>query len=145
MKTETIKKKILAIVYRKTNNKVEILALKQNDADKIHQSVGFYVITGGVEGSESLYSAVKREIEEETGIQNIIDIQDLDTVYEYKHPAEGDCLCKEYCFAVLVDDEVKHLSEEHTDYRWLSVEDSTDMIYWYSGKSNLQKLLDKFI
>lgn len=140
-----VKKKILAIVYRKRNNKEEILVLKENDTDKIHQSVGFYVITGGVEGNEGLTAAVKREIEEETGIKNIIHIQDLNTVYEYKHPAEGDYLCQEHCFAVSVDDEVKHLSEEHTEYRWLSTKDFIDTVYWYGDKSGLKKLLNKFI
>ncbi len=140
-----IKKKILAIVYRKKNNKEEILVLKQNATDKIHQAVGFYVITGAVEGNESSTDAVKREIKEETGVKNIINIQDLETVFEYKHPAEGDCLCQEYCFAVLVDDEVRHLSKEHTEYRWLSIEDFIETVYWYGDKSDLKKLLDKFI
>ena len=139
-----IKKKILAIVYRKKEGNIEILALKENDADPIEQAVGFYVITGGVEGDEMLTDTVKREINEETGIKNIINIQDLNTVYEYKHPAEGDYLCQEHCFAVLVDDEIKHLSVEHTEYKWLSTEDFIDTVYWYEGKSSLKQLLNQF-
>jgi len=140
-----IKKKILAIVYRKKNNKEEILALKENDADKIHHAVGFYVITGGVEDNEGLISAVKREVKEETGIENVVNIQDLNTVYEYKYPVEKDHLCQEHCFAVLVDDEVKHLSEEHTEYKWLSVKNFIDTVYWYNNKIGLKKLLGQFI
>jgi len=140
-----IKKKILAIVYRKRNDKEEILALRQNDKDEIQQSVGLYVITGGVEEDESLTEAVKREIEEETGMKNIINIQDLNTVYEYKHPAEGNYLCQEHCFAVLVDEDVIQLNDEHTEYKWLAPEDFTREIYWYSDKSALSKLLNKFI
>jgi len=140
-----IKKKILAIVYRKRNNKEEFLTLKENNADKTHHALGFYVITGGVKGNESLATAVKREIKEETGIKKIINIQDLNTVYEYKHPAEEDYSCQECCFAVLVDDEVKHLSEEHTEYKWLYIEDFIDTMDWYYNKAGLKILLKQFI
>mgnify|MGYP000877104039 CR=1 FL=1 len=140
-----IKKKILAIVYRKKEGRTEILALKENDEDPIEQAVGFYVVTGGVEGDETLTEAVKREINEETGIENIINVQDLNTVYEYKHPAEGDYLCQEHCFAALVDGEVKHLSIEHTEHKWLSVKDFIETVYWYEDKDSLNKLLKQFI
>lgn len=140
-----IKKKILAIVYRKNKGETEILALKENDEDPIEQAVGFYVVTGGVEGDETLTEAVKREIDEETGIKNVIAIKDLNTVYEYKHPAEGDYFCQEHCFAALVDDEIKHLSIEHTEYKWLSVQDFIDTVYWYGDKNSLKELLSQFI
>ena len=140
-----LKKKILAIVYRKNNGVLEFLTLQNNPTDPIHGGDFYYVVTGGVEGDEGLNTAVKREIEEETGIKNIINIQDLNTVYEYKHPGEGDYLCQEHCFAVLIDDEVKHLSEEHIKYKWLSTKDFIDTIYWYYNKTALKKLLNKFV
>lgn len=140
-----IKKKILAIVYRIKNNNEEFLALMENSSE-IDQSVGYYVVTGGVEDDDrGLLDAVKREIDEETGIKNIVDIQDLEKMYEYKHPAEGDYLCQEHCFAVQVDDEVKRLSIEHTGYKWLPKQEFVDTIFWYSDKSELEELLNKFI
>ncbi|MDO8513273.1 MAG: NUDIX domain-containing protein [bacterium] len=139
-----IKKKILAIVYRIKNHNEQFLALLENSSE-IDQSVGYYVVTGGVEGNEGLLDAVKREIMEETGIENIVNILDLNKIYEYKHPAEGDYLCQESCFAVEVDDEVKHLSVEHTGYKWLPRKEFSDTIFWYTNKADLDELLNKFI
>lgn len=137
-----IKKKILAIVYRIKNNKEELLALMENSSE-IDQSVGYYVVTGGVEGKEELLDALKREIKEETGIENIVNVIDLDKVFEYKHPAEGDFLCQEHCFVVEVDDEVRHLSVEHTGYKWLPKEEFIDTLFWYNDKNELKELLNK--
>ena len=137
-----IKKKILAIIYRIKNNNEELLALMENSS-QIDQSVGYYVVTGGVEDGEGLLDALKREIIEETGMENIVDILDLNKIYEYKHPAEGNYLCQEHCFAVRVDDEVKYLSEEHTGYKWLPREEFIETIFWYFDKADLKELLNK--
>lgn len=135
-----IKKKILALIYRTRNDTQEFLVLKKS-ADPVHGPAVFYVVTGAVEKDESNLSAAKREIEEETGITNIINVTKLDKIYEYKHPAEEDYLCQEYCFAVLIDDEVRHLSEEHTEYKWLSRDDFVDTIDWYYDKEDLKQLI----
>jgi len=136
-----IKEKILALIYRRKNNQIEFLALKKNAADPIHGRDTFYVVTGGIEKGEKLTDAVKREIKEETGIEKIVNIQNLKKVYEYTHPAEGDYLCREFCFAVEADEGVKYLSAEHTEYKWLKNNDFIKKVDWYGDKKDLKELL----
>jgi 8-oxo-dGTP pyrophosphatase MutT (NUDIX family) len=142
--SQKIKKKIMALIYRIRNNAQEFLALKQT-ANPLHGSANFYVVTGSIENNESNLLAVKREVEEETGITNITKITDLNKTYEYNHPAEGNYLCQEHCFAVLVDDEVKHLNEEHTEYKWLTNDDFVDTISWYYDKEDLKQLMKSIL
>ena len=142
--SQRIKKKIMALIYRIRNNAQEFLALKQT-ANPLYGPANFYVVTGSIENNESNLLAVKREVEEETGITNITKITDLNKTYEYNHPAEGNYLCQEHCFAVLVDDEVKHLNEEHTEYKWLTNDDFVDTISWYYDKEDLKQLMKSIL
>ena len=136
-----VKKKILALVYRKKNNILEFLALK-NNPDPIHGGGFYYAVTGGVEVGEELEDAVKREIKEETGIKKILNIRNSGKIYKYNHPGEGDYLCKEYCYLVEVDDEVHHLNEEHVGYKWLKKNDLIDTLYWYGNKKDLIDIIN---
>jgi dATP pyrophosphohydrolase len=136
-----IKKKILAIIYRENNGVLEFLALENNPADPIHGGDFYYVVTGGIESDESPESAVKREIEEETGIENILKIKEMDKIYEYTHPGEGQTQCLEKCFLVEVKDDVRHLSIEHVSYRWLNEKEFINTVHWYYNKDDLKELL----
>ncbi len=135
------KKKILALIYRKKNNILEFLALR-NNPDPIHGGGFYYVVTGGVEAGEDPEDAVKREIREETGIEKILNIQNTGKIYKYTHPGEGDYLCKEYCYLIEIDDEVHHLNEEHIEYKWLKKDDFINTLDWYGDKKDLKELLN---
>jgi 8-oxo-dGTP pyrophosphatase MutT (NUDIX family) len=137
-----IKKKILAIIYRKRNKGIEFLALRNNPTDIKYGGDHYFVVTGGVEKNETLEDAVKREIDEETGIKNFIKITDLDKICEYTCEGEAGFLCKEAEFLVEVDDEVSHLSEEHLSYKWLGRDAFVKLIAW-NDKNDLNLILNK--
>lgn len=138
-----IKKKILAIIYKKEKKENLFLALRNNPKDKIHGGDYYYVITGGLNSNETNEQAIKREIEEETGIKEIKEIKDLDKVYIYTCSGEKGYLCKEYAYIIKVEDDVKFLNEEHIDYKWLNKKEFISLIKW-ENKNELNKLLDNY-
>lgn len=137
-----IKKKILAIIYRKNKDGIEFLALRNNPHDPTHGGDFYFVVTGGVESGEKLQDAVKREIAEETGMENFLKITDLNKICEYTCAGEAGFLCRESEFLVEVDDGVRKISEEHVDYKWLEREKFVDLISW-NDKNDLNLILNK--
>lgn len=129
----------MAILARKVDDQIYFLALRNNPTDLKHGGDFYYVVTGSVE-NESDEDAVRREVEEETGITNIIDIQDLNVVKKYKDTKGNNFLEKIY--AVITDQDVKHLSIEHIEYKWLELDEFIKIIYWYdSPKKELKNIL----
>jgi len=137
-----IKKKILAIIYRRINEKIEFLALKNNPLNLEHGGDYYFVVTGGVKKNEALQTAVRREISEETGITKIFKIIDLDKICEYICAGEGDFLCQESEFLVEVSDEIIELDNEHIEYKWLERDAFADLIAW-NDKNDLNSILNK--
>jgi dihydroneopterin triphosphate diphosphatase len=133
--------KALAIVYRKYEGEFEFLALRNNPADKHHGGDFWYVVTGGVEEGEQPAEAAVRELFEETGITNIVNIVDLQRTWEWVFQFDGkDTNCIEYGFLIEVDDEVCQLNEEHIDYTWLRKDEFVGLINW-ENKQELVEIL----
>lgn len=99
------------------NDKNEILFLKRSEDDDFLP--GFWDLPGGgMEYGETLHDAIKREVMEEVGVEIEIirpvaantyymgELQRIDTTF----------LCK------LVTSNIK-LSEEHTGYKWLKIDE----------------------
>lgn len=135
-----IKKKVLGVVFRRNVNGLEFLALRNNSSDIKHGGDFWYVITGGVEGNENLADAIKREIIEETGLSEILNIYDMDTVYEY-FGKNIKVKFQEYAFLVEVRGDVKKLNEEHVEYEWLEGQSFIKKIQW--DGDDLEKLVIK--
>ena len=129
MRTE---QKILALIFKKQNSELKFLALRNNPEDPKFGGDFWYVVTGSAEIDESLEQAVKREINEETGIEEIWQIIDVDTIYDYDDP-DKDIHYYEHAFLVEVKDEVKHLNEENIEYKWLNEKDFVKIIRWYGN------------
>lgn len=136
-----IKKKVLAIIYRKRNGIIEFLALRNNPHEIVHGGDFYFVVTGGVKKNESLQDAIKREIKEETGISKILKIIDLNKICEYTCVGEAGYLCRESEFLVEVNDDVLGLSEEHIDFKWLQRTAFVDLVGW-NDKNDLNLILD---
>ena len=140
--------KIFALIYTITNDKLEFLLLKNNNAPDEKLAGKYYVVTGSVEKDESLEDALKREVYEETGITEIVSIKYVDKVFEY-YSENDKVLNKEYVFSVEANTKKIRLSEEHTEYKWVSGNEFIDGIYWEDDKSELiswvEDIKNKFI
>ena len=132
--------KIWNIVYRFKNGVLELLILKPNPEPG--RNTDFYVITGGVDAGETPIDAAIRETQEEIGIAPI-HTTDLHKTISYV-----DKILKitytEHCFAVEIDDSPIILNEEHTDYKWILLDDFANSIWWEGDKTELMDIVEAF-
>jgi len=129
-----MKKKILTFVV----DKGKFLAL-YSEPHPDHGEGGWFVVTGGVEENETHEEAVTREILEETGlaVDEIITLN-WGSIYNW-----WDELCKEQNFIAFVKPGKVILSEEHSKYAWLEIDDFVESIKWNDDKRLLKKVLEK--
>jgi len=133
---------VQGILYRKTNQKIQYLLLK-----RISDTGGFWQpITGGIEKGETKTQALKREIQEETGIKNITkiikDVHYCEFWDFYKLEARQR-LIKEHVFGVEINSNEKiTISREHTEYKWCTFKEALNLLKWKENKEALKKLND---
>jgi 8-oxo-dGTP pyrophosphatase MutT (NUDIX family) len=123
-----------AIIFRRNSNRIEYLLLK-----RLPERNGFWQpVTGGVEEGETLTEALRREIREETGIENLVRVIEDIYYFEFSDPN----LNKEYVFGVEVaSTEVVVLDgEEHSEYRWCGIKGALQLLNWKENKEALEKL-----
>jgi dihydroneopterin triphosphate diphosphatase len=127
---------IEAIVFRKKNNNYEFLLLRRTA-----ERGGFWQpVTGGIEEDETKLDAVKREVEEEIGVKNILKI--IDEIYSFI--LEGNNK-EEFVFGVEIGSNEKivldkNVSLEHEEYKWCKFEEALDLLKWKGNKEGLTKL-----
>lgn len=130
--------KILTFVVNEYN---EILLLKGSKNDLQFKKSFWYVVTGGCEKYDlNREETVKREIKEETGIDNIKDIFYLNWIFKYTSLG---IKCIEYAYITFVQKEKIILNEENIDYKWCDKEEFLEKIKWYGDKNELDNVLTK--
>ena len=103
-----------ATIYNTKTNKV--LLLKRNDGNNVWEIPG-----GKRENNEDIVDALKREVQEETGlIINEYKLVYVSPIFE-NHPVLKPFLNIGYL--CLVDNSDVVISDEHIDYKWVSVEE----------------------
>ena len=125
---------IEAIIFRRNSNTIEYLLLK-----RLPDRNGFWQpVTGGLEEGENRTEALRREIEEETGIKNLIRVIEGLYYFEFSDPN----LNQEYVYGVEVSstEEVVLDGKEHSEYRWCGIKDALQLLSWKENKEALEKL-----
>jgi len=131
---------VQAILYRKTNTKTQYPLLKRTSTlGKFWQPT-----TGGIEKRETKTQALKREIQEETGIKNLTKIiKDVHycEFWDFYKPEVRHRLIKEHVFGVEISPNEKiAISREHAEYRWCGFEEALKLLKWKENKEALKKL-----
>ncbi|MFH1968503.1 MAG: NUDIX hydrolase, partial [bacterium] len=111
--------------------KGEVLVLKRSLAEKYCPN--FWDLPGGkVEASETLLEAAKREAKEESGLDVKLE-KEYFYVYHCKH-VELDI----YGFKAETSNGKVILSEEHTEFKWVSEKDWKSLKYTSSVETTIQ-------
>jgi 8-oxo-dGTP pyrophosphatase MutT (NUDIX family) len=137
------RKSIFVVVYSKKSNQIEYLVLKR----KLHWN-GWEFPKGGLKLLESKKRAVKREVEEETGLK-VLEIRKFKFKgsYDYKKELKDRPGIKGqrfYLFSAEVKKNKinleKNKDKEHSDYRWLNFDDALRKLTWPNQKKCLKEV-----
>lgn len=134
---------VLVFPYQMLGNEPRFLIGCRSD-DGVWQAV-----SGGGEGNESKLQAAKRELLEETGLvgnnwQKLDSICSLPKVLYKGHQNWNNhqFVIPEYCFSVQVSSEPR-LSNEHTELRWFSYEEASQLLKYDSNRNALWEAYER--
>lgn len=124
--------KIQTILYRIEDNIPLILVVKRSPQDGNF----WQTITGTLEIDESIFVSRNRELEEEIGITDAIFDEDEVNRFSWK---KEDWTVVEIVYSAVTNTKEIRLSPEHTEYRWLTIDDAIDLVEKVQTKECLIK------
>ena len=135
-------KQVLVIPYKIVEGKPRYCIFKRSDMD------AWQWIAGGAEDfDKDIVDSAKRELFEETGIQDI-ELEELEM--RCKIPVtnvvkdfiwgEDVFYSEEFAFATDISDKEIVLSEEHKEYKWMEYDEVRKLLKYDSNKSALWEL-----
>ncbi|OGF26754.1 hypothetical protein A2303_05160 [Candidatus Falkowbacteria bacterium RIFOXYB2_FULL_47_14] len=96
---------------------------------RVPERGGFWQpLTGGVEAGENDQEAIKREIREETGMEEIKQI--IDSGYEFEFSDKNGNFKERVYGAEIALDAKVILSHEHSEMKWVSKDEVPAMLKW---------------
>jgi 8-oxo-dGTP pyrophosphatase MutT (NUDIX family) len=125
-----------AVIYRESSKGKLYLLLN-------YPSGHWDFVKGNIERGEMLKETVVREIEEETGIENVIFVEGFEYKVEYHYQRDGQVVHKEVVFflAKTKTENVK-LSHEHHGFIWLDFNNALKKLTYKTAQNLLKKVRD---
>jgi 8-oxo-dGTP pyrophosphatase MutT (NUDIX family) len=127
-----------AIILNTDTNKV--LLIKRSDYSGIADGIWEFP-TGRIDQFETFDAAVRREVLEESGISQL-EIVGPSTVYEFMrgdHDSSNEVRAVNFACTTAQQEIV--LSDEHTEYRWLPIDEAIALVTHPNIKLNLEKFI----
>jgi dATP pyrophosphohydrolase len=128
-------------VYRQTDDGLEFLLMKRN-LNKIYEHL-WQGVAGKIEDGETAPEAAIRELKEETGFDPVkVFVADhISRFYE----VHGDRINLVPVFGIEVNSDEVILSEEHIDFKWVTIEEALNTLVWNGQKKGIQTVHDMVI
>ena len=128
-------------IYRNTDAGPVYLILKRSTG-KYYEHL-WQGVAGKIEKGETAWQAVVRELKEETGkIPKKMFVADhIASFYD----ARKDRIQMVPIFGIEVENSEVQLSEEHSEYKWVSFEDALTLLTWKGQKEGLRTVRDEII
>lgn len=132
---------VLVIPFRRTAIGILYALLKRRDA-------GYWQsVAGGGEDAETPEEAARREVAEEIGVAGaplirLDAVASIPVIHFRDHHlwGPGRHVVPEYAFGCDCLDADLHLSDEHTEYRWLDYHDAYELVRFDSNRTALWEL-----
>jgi len=140
-----VEKSAGAVVFRREDNKIYYLLLHYPSTTRGAERNYWDLPKGHVEKGEKEIETVKREVEEETGLEDIEFIEGFKTWIKYFFRYKGKTVFKIVTF-YLIETKEKNvkISFEHLGYDWLSFKKAMAKLTFDNAKGILKKA-DKFL
>lgn len=134
-------KQIDSYIYQNTEAGPVYLMLKRS-AGKHYEHL-WQGIAGEIEKGETATQTVIRELKEETGkeAKKVFVADHIASFYD----ARNDRIQMVPIFGIEVDNSEVQLSEEHSDYKWVSFEEALDLLTWKGQKEGLRTVHDEIV
>jgi dATP pyrophosphohydrolase len=138
---------VLVLPYRRSGARFEYAVFRRAD-------IGVWQgIAGGGENDETPDEAASREAFEEAGISSSSSVERLASVtaIAVEHFSDRRTwdpslqTIPEYGYAVDADGQSLHLSAEHTEVRWVDLEEGLAVLEWESNRTALRELHERLI
>jgi len=125
-----------AVIFRRENNEIKYLLIKYGWGH-------WEFPRGGIEKGESIEETAKREIREETGIEDVNFVKGFKEWIKFFFKQEGENIMKiaTFLLAETKTEEIR-LSHEHDDYLWLNYEDALEKLTFDNSKKIIEKAHD---
>jgi len=100
---------------------------------------------GKIEPGENLMEALKREVEEETGIRNFRIIENFHKRTFYRFRRKGSIIEKTVDYFLGTTREKVNLSEEHKQYKWCTANEAYGLFKHQNHKDVLKAAVQKML
>ncbi len=134
-------KQVDSYIYRNTDTGPIYLVLKRNTG-KYYEHL-WQGVAGKIEKGETAWQAVIRELEEETG-KKPVKVFAADHIASF-YDARKDRIQMVPIFGIEVDNSEVQLSEEHSEYKWVSFEEALSLLTWKGQKEGLRTVHDEIM
>ena len=128
-------------VYRQTDDGLKFLLMKRN-LNKIYEHL-WQGVAGKIEDGETAPEAAIRELKEETGFDPV-KVFVADHVSRF-YEVHGDRINLVPVFGIEVNSDEVILSEEHIDFKWVTIEEALNTLGWNGQKKGIQTVHDMVI
>jgi dATP pyrophosphohydrolase len=136
-----IVKQVDSYIYRNTDAGPVYLVLKRNTG-KYYEHL-WQGVAGKIEKGETAWQAVIRELEEETG-KKPVKMFAADHIASF-YDARKDRIQMVPIFGIEVDNSEVQLSEEHSEYKWVSFDEALTLLTWKGQKEGLRIVHDEIM
>lgn len=130
-----VRNEVQGVIFDQNKGKLVLLVRKR---DRRVRRFHWRLLKGGIDQGETKIEALEREIFEETGLKNIMI---LDQVHNYEFVFRGMCH-RVSSFLVRADstEPVKLQESELSDYVWATAEIARGLLFWHNEREALRKL-----
>lgn len=132
--TQAVVTLVEAYVFRQAKNGLRFLLLKRTVFS--HYGGLWQGVTGHIKSGEKAWETALRELKEETGL-SAQSIFVADCVNRFYDP-HSDCVNLVPIFGIEVVSSQVNLSNEHSEFRWVTLEQAVSLLTWKDQKHALR-------